>query len=109
MKLQPFNLELWLHLGKPDCVWTRNGYKVIDLIYYPDVDRPRKTPFCSPHNSLCLSGKVKFAEDIFLSTWTRDGYFSEYVLDIHHLRTNELFNKFDLILHLDNKSKGLIK
>lgn len=71
MKLQPFNLELWLHLGRPDCVHTANGKKVIELHYHEKANS----------GSAVLSGLVfggkdaKYTDQSFytLKTWYQNG------------------------------------
>jgi hypothetical protein len=86
MKPQPFNLDLWLHLGKPDCVWTRSGNRVKELNKH-DCSRA----------SYCLSGIV---EDTpfhrFLHIWTDCG---------ESFRNTEMFHPLDLMLHLEDKPK----
>lgn len=87
MKPQPFNLELWLHLGKPDCVWTRNGLKVEGLHYHSDSSKV--VP--------CLSGIIIHKPlSKQLHIWFDSG--QSYL-------NNEMFDGRDLMLHLEDKPK----
>lgn len=87
MKPQQFNLELWLHLGKPDCAWTRSGVKVFSLEYFPDVRQD-----CS-----VLCGVI--GKNGYLSLWMkngRDAFFKPQM--------NIDFSPDDLMLHLESQS-----
>ena len=80
MKPQPFNLDLWLHLGKPDCVWTRGKQKVKELQYHKNARQ----------SSYVLTGLI----DNDLSMWYSTG---EYYNNIG------MFSGYDLMLHLGDK------
>lgn len=90
MKPQPFNLDLWLHLGKPDCVWTKNGHKVLELKYHEKST--------GGGNCAVLSGLVyDRPEYIELNTWSKTGR--------HTGEPSGMFSPYDLMLHLEDKPK----
>ena len=89
MKPQQFNLELWLHLGKPDCVWTRDTDKVIELKLHETV----------PEYYKCLSGLIVHEGTHKLETWYFDGKAFKSKYD------QRMFDKDDLMLHLEDKPK----
>lgn len=84
MKPQPFNLELWLHLGNPDCVWTRNKEKVYQMHWHEDAKQ----------TGAILSGLV--GANKWLGFWKIDG---KDILTSH----DASFSGNDLMLHLEDK------
>lgn len=84
MKLQPFNLDQWLLLGKPDCVRTRGGTKVSELIWHYVGD-----------TSKSLSGIVNHEGNRILCIWYGTGKYTR----------NEPFHDYDLMLKLEDKPK----
>lgn len=104
MKPQPFNLELWLHLGKPDCVWTKNGTKIKDLTFHHECDR--KTG--------CLTGKIWLEGFTYLFIWNDIGRLVRHeecrsINDMDkrdkYLTNDSLFGPNDLMLYLEDKPK----
>lgn len=86
MKPQPFNLELWLHLGKPDCVWTRNIEKIYELHYH---DNARKS-------GAVLSGLMGAHK--ILTIWFSDGS------DVF-TSPDMMYSMHDLMLRLEGEYK----
>lgn len=82
MKPQPFNLELWLHLGKPDCVWTRGNSRVTQLAWHKDANQ----------QEYVLSGIVSKTNS--LSLWTKDGRHFQAV------DRKDFFTNLDLMMRL---------
>lgn len=93
MKPQPFNLELWLQLGKPNCVFTRNGDKVKNLTHYDDIS--------DIMDDWTLTGIIigKNTNEKILSLWSSKGEHHLYKL----MRPYEMFGPDDLMLHLPEK------
>ena len=100
MKPQSFNLELWLHLGKPDCIWTRSGDKVKKLTYHSNAIN--HNPF-----HFVLSGHIQRNTQDWLHLWTAEGIGMWPVAECHLLKTSGLFHQDDLMLHLEDKPRKL--
>jgi hypothetical protein len=91
MKPQPFNLELWLHLGKPDCVWTRGLKKVRNLMHHADCNQ----------DLFCLSGVVDEDDNHknSLHIWTKDGI----SIEAQNSSGWITYHGLDIMLHLEDK------